>query len=80
MTGIRDHDRAAVKPFLIDQDEKDGDYRLTIRETRYNSQNYPIITSRRVEQSFRSTAAARAYAAENFGAVAGEFAVKARKS
>ena len=75
MSGAPDHDRAAVKPFLIDRDDAGG-YRLTIRETRYNSQNYPVLTSKRVEESFGSTAAARAYAAEHFGAVAGEFSVR----
>ena len=75
MSGVPDHDRAAVKPFLIDK-EGDGGYRLIVRETRYNSQNYPIVTSKRIDESFRSTAAARAYAAEHFGAVAGEFTTK----
>ena len=74
MSGVPDHDRAAVKPVLIDRDE-DGAYCLTIRETRYNSQNYPVLTSKRVDESFSSTAAARAYASEHFGAVAGEFSI-----
>ena len=78
MSGAPDHDRSKVKPFLIDK-EQEGTYRLVVRETRYNSQNYPIVTSTTVETSFKSTAAARAYASEHFGAVAGEFAIKARR-
>ena len=76
MSGVPDHDRAAVKPFLIDRDEDGGQYRLTVRQTRFNSQNYPVVTSKLVEESFASSAAARAYATEHFGAVAGEFTVK----
>lgn len=75
MSGAPDHDRAAMRPFLIARDD-DGGYRLTVRETRYNSQNYPIVTATPVAESFRSTAAARAYAREHFGAAAGEFAMK----
>jgi len=38
--------REKVRPFLISKVE-DGSYRLTVRETRYNSQNYPIVTATR---------------------------------
>ena len=72
---MRDHDRAKPKPFLIERDGEDG-YRLTVRETRYNSQNYPIVTATRVDQAFASAAAARAFAKAQFGAVPGEFASK----
>jgi len=75
MSGVPDHDRAAVKPFLISRQE-DGSYRLSIRETRYNSQNYPLVTATPVQESFKSTAAARAFARAHYGAVAGEFALK----
>ncbi len=74
MSGSRDHDRVAPKPYLI-APEGSG-FRLTIRETRYNSQNYPIVTSTRVEEEFATVAAARAYARTHHGAVAGEFASK----
>ena len=75
MSGVPDRDRVAAKPFLITR-EADGSYRLTLRETRYNSQNYPVVAETRVEESFKSTAAARAFARERYGAVAGEFALK----
>ena len=64
-----------VKPFLIAKDD-DGQVRLTVRETRFNSQGYPWVTQRLVEQSFTSTAAARKHAADEYGAKAGEFAAK----
>lgn len=64
-----------VKPFLIVADEQ-GQVRLTLRETRHNSQGYPWILKTPVEQSFATTAAARKYASEHFGAKAGEFATK----
>lgn len=64
-----------VKPFLIAKDER-GDVRLTVRETRFNSQGYPWVTRVLVEQTFKTPAAARAYAAEEFGAKAGEFSSK----
>ncbi len=67
--------RTPVRPFLIVKDEA-GAFRLTVRSTRYNSQNYPIVTSALQDESFRTAAAARAHAKAEFGAQAGEFASK----
>jgi hypothetical protein len=67
--------RIPVKPFLINKDES-GQVRLTVRETRFNSQNYPIVTSTLVDANFKSAAAARSYAKDNFGAEPGQFAAK----
>ena len=67
--------REIPKPFLIVKEE-DGRFRLTVREVRYNSQNYPLITSTPVEESFKSATAARAHAKEHYGAEAGQFAAK----
>jgi hypothetical protein len=75
MSGRPDHDRAKVRPYLIEKVEA-GEYRLVIRETRYNSQNYPIVTATAVDETFKTSAAARAYAKANFGAVTGDFAIK----
>ena len=75
MSGRPDHDRAKGRPFLIERDDE-GAYRLTVRETRYNSQHYPIVTATQVGEAFASAAAARAYAKAQFGAVPGEFASK----
>jgi hypothetical protein len=67
--------REIVKPFLILKDEA-GHYNLTVRETRYNSQGYPLVTATPVEETFKSATAARTHAKEHFGAEAGQFAVK----
>jgi hypothetical protein len=64
-----------MRPFLISKDEE-GAVRLTVRETRYNSQHYPLVTSTMHADPFKTAAAARAYAKEHFGAEAGEFASK----
>ncbi len=72
---IPDHDRSKAQPYLLEK-VQDGAWRLTLRETRFNSQNYPIVSEAPVDQSFPTAAAARAYAKENFGAKAGEFATK----
>ena len=61
-----------VKPFLIAKDDS-GQTRLTVRETRFNSQGYPWVTATLVEQTFATPTAARAYATETYGAKAGEF-------
>ena len=67
--------RTPVRPFLIAKDAE-GAVRLTIRETRYNSQNYPLVTSTLHADPFRTATAARAYAKEHFGAEPGQFAIK----
>jgi hypothetical protein len=67
--------RIQLKPYLISKDEE-GQVRLTVRETRYNSQGYPLVTESRLDDRFKSAAAARAHAKEHFGAVAGDFASK----
>lgn len=64
-----------VRPFLIAKDAE-GAVRLTVRETRYNSQNYPLVTSTLYADTFKTATAARAYAKEHFGAEAGQFASK----
>jgi hypothetical protein len=67
--------RTPVKPFLIAKDE-DGQVRLTVRETRFNSQGYPLVTSTLLDESFKTATAARAHAREHYGAEAGQFASK----
>ena len=71
----KDISRIAVKPFLIDTDSE-GLVRLTVRTTRYNSWNYPIVSSSVVDEAFATAAAARAHAKKHFGAEPGEFASK----
>ena len=67
--------RTPVRPFLITKDAE-GAVHLTIRETRYNSQNYPVVTSTVHADTFKTATAARAYAKEHLGAEAGQFASK----
>ena len=67
--------REIPRPFLIAKDEE-GAFRLTLRETRYNSQGYPLTDVTPVEGTFKSAAAARAHAKEHYGAEPGQFASK----
>lgn len=67
--------RIPVRPFLINKDSE-GRYRITIRETRYNSQGYPLITATMQEETFATASAAKAHAKEHFGAEAGQYATK----
>ena len=70
-----DVSREPVKPFLI-QTGEDGRVRLTVRTTRYNRWNYPIVDVSVVEETFATATAARAHAKSNYGAKQGEFASK----
>jgi hypothetical protein len=67
--------RVPLKPYLIAKDEE-GRIRLTVREIRYNSQNYPLVTETLQDEIFATATAARAYARSQFGAEAGQFASK----
>ncbi|MDB5699755.1 MAG: hypothetical protein JWN69_2559 [Alphaproteobacteria bacterium] len=67
--------RVPVRPFLINKDEE-GHFRITVRETRYNSQHYPIVTSTLQEETFKTATAARAHAKEQYGADASQIATK----
>ncbi|CCW16305.1 hypothetical protein EBBID32_6380 [Sphingobium indicum BiD32] len=67
--------RAAIRPFLISKDEE-GHFRLTVRETRYNSQGYPLTSSLLQDEKFKTATAVRAFARDMFKAEAGQFATK----
>jgi hypothetical protein len=67
--------RIPVKPFLIQKDDG-GSYRLTVRDTRYNSQNYPIVTATLQDEVFATATAARAHAKTHFGAEPGQYSTK----
>jgi len=67
--------REIPKPFLIAKNDE-GAFRLTVRAVRYNSQNYPIVDSTLVDETFKSAHAARAHAKEFYGAEAGQFSSK----
>ena len=61
-----------TRPFLINRDAG-GNFRLTVRDTRYNSQGYPIVTAVLQDDLFVTAAAAKAHARDNFNAVAGQY-------
>lgn len=65
--------RIPVRPFLIAKDE-DGAFRITVRETRLNSQRYPIVTSTLQPETFKTATAARTFAKVHLGAENGQFA------
>ena len=67
--------RDTVRPFLINKDAE-GNFRLTVRDTRYNSQGYPIVTANLQAECFKTATAARTFARENFRAETGQFATK----
>jgi len=65
--------RIPVRPYLIAKDAE-GDFRLTIRETRFNSQHYPLVTSPLQADKFKTATAARAFVRKQYGAVAAQVA------
>lgn len=65
--------RVPVRPFLIAKSE-DGTFRLTMRTTRMNMYNYPLVTSELQDEIFPTATAARAFATAHLGAQPGEFA------
>lgn len=67
--------QAEPRAFLIEK-EADGCFRLTLRTVRYNSQGYPLVDLVLQDEVFRTPAAARAYARDNFAAQPGEYALK----
>lgn len=64
--------RIPVRPFLIAKDDA-GVFRITVRETRLNSQRYPIVTSTLQPETFKTATAARTFAKLHLGAEAGQF-------
>ena len=67
--------RIPVRPFLIAKDEE-GVFHLTVRETRFNSQGYPLVTATKIDEPFKTATAARNHAKQHFGAEPGQFASK----
>ncbi len=65
----------SIRPFLINQDDE-GQFRLTVRDIRYNSQGYPIVTGVMQDETFKTAAAAKTWARDHFQAKAGQYASK----
>ena len=64
---------AATRPFLITRDAE-GNFRLTVRDIRYNSQGYPLVSGVLQDELFETAAAAKSWARTQFNAVAGQYA------
>ena len=67
--------RVPVAPYLLAKDES-GQFRITVRETRFNSQGYPLVTATLRDEVFKSATAARSFAREHLGAENSQFATK----
>jgi len=64
-----------VRPVRINRDG-DGHGRLAVRDARYNSQGYPLVTAVMQDNLFETVAAARSYARTHFKAIAGQYELK----
>lgn len=65
--------KVAVRPYLVSKDAE-GRFRVTIRRTRFNSQNYPLVTATMVDESFATATAARTYIRAEYDAAATDIA------
>lgn len=63
------------RPYLVARDTE-GNFRLTVRDVRYNSQGYPIITATLQGELFKTATAAKNHAREHFNAQPGQYATK----
>ena len=63
------------RPFLIEK-ASDGSFRLTLRKLRCNSQGYPLFDLELQDEVFKTAAAAKAFARDNFGGKPGEYATR----
>jgi len=52
--------RAKVKPYLISKSET-GEFHVTIRTTRFNSQGYPLVSAEKLDAAFLTISKARLY-------------------
>ncbi len=52
--------RTKVKPYLISKSDA-GEFHVTIRTTRFNSQGYPLVSAEQLDVSFPTLGKARAY-------------------
>jgi hypothetical protein len=67
--------KTAIRPFLISKDEE-GIFRITARTTRFNSQGYPLVTEKLLDESFPTITTARAFCRREFRAEAADIATK----
>jgi hypothetical protein len=67
--------RVAVRPYLVAKDAE-GDYRITVRTTRFNSQGYPLVASTMIDETFKTATAARAYVRDTLGGLPSDIGLK----
>ena len=67
--------REVVRPYLVAKNE-DGDYQITVRRTRYNSQGYPLVSADLLTERFATQKAAKLFVHENYRAEKGDIAIK----
>ena len=65
----------SFRPFLINKDAE-GNFRLTVRDLRYNSQGYPLVSAVLQDELFKTAAAAKNWARDHFQAKAGQYATR----
>lgn len=68
--------RDLIRPFLISRDDE-GHVRLSVRDVRYNSQGYPLVTDVLQDTLFETVSAARSFAKLHFNAIAGQYELRA---
>lgn len=61
--------KSRVKPYLISKSES-GDFHVTVRTTRFNSQGYPLVSAERLSTAFPSVGKARSYLRSEYKAEA----------
>ena len=59
--------RTLLRPYLVSK-QAQGDFRITVRTTRLNSQGYPLVSTELLPDSFRTATAARTYLRETYRA------------
>ena len=52
--------RVKVKPYLISKSES-GEFHITVRTTRFNSQGYPLVSAEQLDATFLTIGKARSY-------------------
>jgi hypothetical protein len=67
--------KPAIRPYLIAKDG-DGNFRVTLRETRLNSQGYPLVTATLLPILFATATAARTHVRDEYRGVATDIATK----
>jgi len=65
--------RSRVKPYLISKSEA-GEFHITVRTTRFNSQGYPLVSAERLDAAFLTVNKARSYLRAEYQAEATDIA------